>query len=73
MNQRAARSFRRSYDDELALLDLAQWLAFYGGYDKTTPHRPGWNGIACMRCVSACRDSDRRRGSRNLFQAKAIS
>ncbi len=22
------------YDDELALPDLAQWVAFYGGYDQ---------------------------------------
>ena len=22
------------FDDELALPDLAQWVAFYGGYDK---------------------------------------
>jgi len=24
-------------DDDLALPDLAQWVAFYGGYDQITP------------------------------------
>jgi hypothetical protein len=29
-----ARIFRPLFDDELALPDLAQWVAFYSGYDK---------------------------------------
>ncbi len=37
MNQRRLK-FSPLYDDELALPDLAQWVAFYGGYDQI----PAW-------------------------------
>ncbi len=33
MNQRRPK-FPPLYDDELALPDLAQWVAFYGGYEQ---------------------------------------
>ncbi len=33
MNERRPK-FPLLYDDELALPDLAQWVAFYGGYDQ---------------------------------------
>ncbi len=36
MNQRRPKS-PPLFDGELALPDLAQWVAFYGGYDQITP------------------------------------
>jgi hypothetical protein len=39
MNERRPK-FPPLFDDDLALPDLAQWVAFYGGYDRITP--PAW-------------------------------
>ncbi len=36
MNERGPK-FPPLFDDELALPDLTQWIAFYGGYDQITP------------------------------------
>ncbi len=36
MNERRPR-FPILFDGELAVPDLAQWVAFYCGYDKITP------------------------------------
>jgi hypothetical protein len=39
VNERRPK-FPPLFDDDLALPDLAQWVAFYGGYDRITP--PAW-------------------------------
>jgi hypothetical protein len=39
MNERRPK-FPPLFDGDLALPDLAQWVAFYGGYDRVTP--PAW-------------------------------
>jgi hypothetical protein len=36
MNERRPK-FPALFDDDLALPDLAQWVAFYGGHDKIPP------------------------------------
>ncbi len=54
MNERR-RKFPPLFDDELALPDLAQWAAFYGGYDLI----PAWNGITSTSGVARCGNSTR--------------
>jgi hypothetical protein len=39
MNERRPK-FPPLFDDDLALPDLARWVAFYGGHDRITP--PAW-------------------------------
>ena len=49
MNERRPK-FPPLFDDDLALPDLAQWVAFYGGYDRITPPaRAEWDRLYEVR------------------------
>jgi hypothetical protein len=67
MNERRPK-FPPLFDDDLALPDLAQWVAFYGGYDRITSPVGGMGSL--VRGASA--HAEARRSGRAQIRAVLV-